>query len=54
LMNKQIADRMGLSEVTVKIHRSQAMRKMEARSVPDLVRKIQRVAAQNHGLSKPL
>jgi FixJ family two-component response regulator len=44
LMNKQIADRMGLSEVTVKIHRSQAMRKMDSRSVPDLVRKLQRVA----------
>jgi FixJ family two-component response regulator len=54
LMNKQIADRMGLSEVTVKIHRAQAMRKMEARSMPDLVRKLQRVVAQNQGASKAL
>ncbi|MGF6648390.1 MULTISPECIES: response regulator transcription factor [Paraburkholderia] len=48
LMNKQIAGRMGVSEETVKIHRSQAMRKMEARSVPDLVRKLQRVVLRNH------
>jgi FixJ family two-component response regulator len=53
-MNKQIADRMGLSEVTVKIHRAQAMRKMEARSMPDLVRKLQRVVAQNQRASKAL
>jgi FixJ family two-component response regulator len=46
LMNKQIADRMGLSEVTVKIHRGQAMRKMESRSVPDLVRKLQQLDAR--------
>lgn len=45
-LNKQIADRVGLSEVTVKIHRAQAMRKMEARSVPELVRKLQQVAAR--------
>jgi len=39
LMNKQIAGEMSLSEVTVKIHRGQAMKKMGARSVADLVRK---------------
>ncbi|MCC8953212.1 response regulator transcription factor [Bradyrhizobium sp. Pear77] len=37
-MNKQIAAELGLSEVTVKIHRGAAMRKMEARSLADLVR----------------
>lgn len=40
LMNKQIAAQMNLSEVTVKIHRANAMRKMAAKSVADLVRKI--------------
>jgi FixJ family two-component response regulator len=40
LMNKQIAAQMNLSEVTVKVHRANAMRKMDARSVADLVRKI--------------
>ena len=37
-MNKQIAAEIGLSEVTVKIHRGAAMRKMGARSLADLVR----------------
>ncbi|UWU76568.1 response regulator transcription factor [Bradyrhizobium huanghuaihaiense] len=37
-MNKQIAGELGLSEVTVKIHRGAAMRKMGARSLADLVR----------------
>jgi len=41
LMNKQIAAQIGLSEITVKIHRGQAMRKMSARSFADLVRMAQ-------------
>ena len=39
LMNKQIAAEMNLSEITVKIHRGQAMKKMEARSLADFVKK---------------
>ena len=38
LANKQIAAAMGLSLVTVKVHRGQVMGKMQAKSVPDLVR----------------
>ncbi|MNN27594.1 Response regulator protein TmoT [compost metagenome] len=38
LMNKQIAAQLNLSEVTVKVHRGQVMRKLAARSVADLVR----------------
>jgi FixJ family two-component response regulator len=38
LMNKQIAAEIGLSEITVKIHRGHLMRKMGARSVAELVR----------------
>lgn len=38
LMNKQIAGRLNLSEVTVKIHRGRVMRKMDAASVAQLVR----------------
>jgi len=38
LLNKQIAGELGTAEKTVKIHRSQVMRKMEAASLPDLVR----------------
>jgi FixJ family two-component response regulator len=38
LMNKQIAGEMRLAEITVKLHRGSVMRKMEAKSVADLVR----------------
>jgi FixJ family two-component response regulator len=38
LMNKQVAGRLGLSEITVKIHRGNLMRKMGAQSLADLVR----------------
>ncbi len=38
LMNKQIAAEVGLSEITVKIHRGHVMRKMGAASLADLVR----------------
>jgi FixJ family two-component response regulator len=38
LMNKQVAATVGLSEITVKIHRGRAMKKMHARSFADLVR----------------
>jgi len=38
-MNKQIAGQLGISMVTVKLHRSNLMKKMRARSVADLVKK---------------
>jgi FixJ family two-component response regulator len=38
LMNKQIADRLGAAEATIKIHRGRVMEKMGATSVADLVR----------------
>lgn len=38
LMNKQIAGQLGVSEITVKVHRGSVMRKMNARSLADLVR----------------
>jgi FixJ family two-component response regulator len=38
LMNKQTAGLLQLSEITVKIHRGNMMKKMEARSLADLVR----------------
>ena len=36
--NKRIAGALGVAEATVKVHRGQIMRKMEARSLPELVR----------------
>ncbi len=47
LLNKQIAAQIGISEVTVKIHRGQAMRKMKARTFAELV-----LMAQQLGLCK--
>lgn len=38
LMNKQIAGRIGVSEITVKVHRGSVMRKMGAKSLAQLVR----------------
>jgi FixJ family two-component response regulator len=42
-VNKQIAAEIGLSLVTVKVHRGQVMRKMRAKSVPELVRMADRL-----------
>ena len=41
LMNKQIAAKLGVAEVTVKLHRGRLMRKMNARSVAELARMAQ-------------
>src|SRR5690606_14316373 len=43
-LNKQIAATLGLSEITVKAHRAQVMRKMDANTLPDLVRIVDRLA----------
>ncbi len=48
LMNKQVAGVLGLSEITVKIHRGNVMRKMGVRTLADLVR-----TAEALGVHKP-
>jgi len=40
----QVATEIGASETTVKVHRAQAMKKMQAQSLPDLVRMAERLA----------
>jgi FixJ family two-component response regulator len=50
LLNKQIAGELGTSEVTIKIHRSQVMKKMGAGSLAELVRMTEKLgipAAKN-------
>jgi len=48
LLNKQIALQLGTSEKTIKIHRSQVMRKMRASSLADLVRMSQKLGTRTH------
>lgn len=43
LLNKQIAGEIGTTEATIKVHRSQLMRRMGAESVADLVRMAERI-----------
>jgi|SRR5579859_880873 len=52
LLNKQIASEVGLSEVTVKVHRSHLMTKLHAKSLPDLVRMADALGVRYHPLPK--
>jgi FixJ family two-component response regulator len=49
LLNKQVGGELGISEITVKAHRGQVMRKMQAESFADLVRTAERL-----GLERPM
>lgn len=46
MMNKQIAGKLGLSEITVKVHRASIMRKMNAKSLAELVRQADAISAE--------
>ena len=46
LLNKQVGGELGISEITVKAHRGQMMRKMKADSLPELVTMAARLGLQ--------
>jgi FixJ family two-component response regulator len=52
LMNKQVAARLGVSEITVKIHRGNLMRKMQAQSLADLVRMADTLGVRETSVSR--
>jgi RNA polymerase sigma factor (sigma-70 family) len=52
LLNKQTAAEMGLSEVTVKVHRHNLMNKLGAKSLPDLVRIADSLRVGQAGIGK--
>jgi FixJ family two-component response regulator len=54
LPNKQIADAVGASEATIKVHRSQLTRKMGAQSVAELVRMTEKMGIASPQLHKSL
>ena len=49
LLNKQTAAEVGLSEITVKVHRAKLFAKLDAKSVPDLVRMAKALNIQTNG-----
>lgn len=51
LLNKQTAADLGTSEVTIRVHRGQIMRKMGARSLAELVRMADKLGIKPHGES---
>jgi FixJ family two-component response regulator len=52
LLNKQMAARLGSSEVTVKMHRGQVMHKMKAESVIELARMAEKIGITGEAVPK--
>ena len=54
LLNKQVGGELGISEITVKAHRGQVMRKMQADSLPALVKMAARLDLPSAWLPEPM
>jgi FixJ family two-component response regulator len=52
LLNRQVADQLGIAEKTVKVHRARVMEKMSAGSLADLVRMAERLGVRNADVTK--
>jgi FixJ family two-component response regulator len=52
LLNKQIAAKIGTTEATVKVHRSQLVKKMGADSLPELVRMADKIGGSSGSLAR--
>ena len=49
MLNKQVAADLGISEITVKVHRRHVMQKLGARSLPELVRMVDKLGLGTQG-----
>jgi FixJ family two-component response regulator len=49
MLNKQVAAALGISEITVKVHRRHLMQKMGARSLPEIVRMVEKLGLDSAG-----
>ena len=53
-LNKQIAQRLGVAEKTIKVHRGRVMKKLQTRSIAELVRFAEKLKVDLHEMPEPM